>query len=161
MTRSFITLSLALLALTLLLTTTLGQQPVSSQQELVNKYCATCHSEKAKTGGLVLEKLDVDHPGNNPEDWEKVIRKLRAGLMPPTGASRPDRATLDGFRTKLEAGSDQAAVAKPHPGVTALHRLNRTEYANSVRDLLSIDVDVATILPADDSSEGLDNIADV
>jgi len=161
MTRSFIHLSPALLALTLLLTTTLGQQPVSSQQELVNKYCATCHSEKAKTGGLVLEKLDVDHPGNNPEVWEKVIRKLRAGLMPPTGASRPDRATLESFRTKLEAGIDQAAVAKPNPGVTALHRLNRTEYANSVRELLSIDVDVATILPADDSSEGLDNIADV
>jgi hypothetical protein len=138
-----------------------GQQPVSSQQELVNKYCATCHSERTKSGGLVLEKLDVDHPGSNPELWEKVIRKLRAGLMPPSGAARPDRAALDGFRATLEGGIDQAARSKSNPGVTALHRLNRNEYANAVRDLIEVDVDVSTILPADDSSEGLDNIAEV
>jgi hypothetical protein len=147
--------------LALILTPTLGQQPVSSQQELVNKYCVTCHNEKAKTGGLVLEKLDVDHPATNAETWEKVIRKLRAGLMPPFGAPRPDRANLENFRGTLEAGIDQAAATKANPGVTALHRMNRTEYANAIRDLLAIDVDVATILPADDSSEGLDNIADV
>src|SRR5205085_3775444 len=97
----------------------------------------------------------------NAELWEKVIRKLRAGLMPPTGAPRPDRAVLDDLRGTLEASSDRAALAKPNPGVTALHRLNRTEYANAVRDLTAVDVDITTILPADDSSEGLDNIADV
>jgi hypothetical protein len=144
-----------------LLTPTFGQQPVSSQQELVNKYCATCHSERTKSGGLVLEKLDVDHPGGNAEVWEKVIRKLRAGLMPPSGAARPDRASLESFRATLESNIDQATRSKPNPGVTALHRLNRNEYANAVRDLIEVDVDVATILPADDSSEGLDNIADV
>src|SRR5262245_50576353 len=148
-------------SLALLLTSTFGQQPASTQHELVNKYCVTCHNEKAKTGGIVLEKADVDHPAANAELWEKVIRKLRAGLMPPSGANRPDRAVLDKFRATLETSIDEAAASKPTPGATALHRLNRTEYANAVRDLIAVDVDVATILPADDSSEGLDNIADV
>jgi hypothetical protein len=161
MTRFFILAVSALFALTLLLATTLGQQPVSAQQELVNKYCASCHSEKAKSGGLVLEGINAERPDANPEVWEKVIRKLRAGLMPPSGAARPAHAELERFRRVLEVSIDQAAAAKPNPGVTALHRLNRTEYANAIRDLLSVDVDVATILPADDSSEGLDNIADV
>jgi len=137
-----------------------AQQP-SSQQDLVSKYCLTCHNDKLQTGGLTLEKLDAAHPARDAETWEKVIRKLRAGLMPPSGAPRPDRATLDTFRASLEASIDQAASERPNPGATALHRLNRTEYANAIRDLLAIDVDVATILPADDSSEGLDNIADV
>src|SRR2546426_3415360 len=137
-----------------------AQQP-ASQQDLVNRYCLTCHNDKLQTGGLTLEKLDAAHPARDAETWEKVIRKLRAGLMPPSGAPRPDRATLDTFRASLEASIDQAASERPNPGATALHRLNRTEYANAIRDLLAIDVDVATILPADDSSEGLDNIADV
>src|SRR5882672_109150 len=135
-----------------------GQQP-ASQQDLVNRYCLTCHNDKLQTGGLTLEKVDAAHPARDAETWEKVIRKLRAGLMPPSGAPRPDRATLDTFRASLEASIDQAASERPNPGATALHRLNRTEYANAIRDLLAIDVDVATILPADDSSEGLDNIA--
>src|SRR5205085_11046751 len=133
----------------------------SSQQELVNKYCVGCHNEKAKTGGLTLEKMDVDHPFANAETWEKVIKKVRAGLMPPSGATRPDRPTLDTFRSTLEVAIDRASLQQKNPGVTMLHRLNRTEYANAVHDLINVDVDVATILPADDSSEGLDNIADV
>jgi len=161
MNRIPINTAVAIVALGLILTTTLGQQPPSQQQQLVNKYCVTCHNEKAKTGGIVLEKVDVDHPAANAELWEKAIRKLRAGLMPPSGAPRPDRAVLESFRATLEAGIDQSAVTKSNPGATALHRLNRTEYANAIRDLLGVDVDVATILPADDSSEGLDNIADV
>jgi len=161
MNRASINTGLIVGSLALLLTSTLGQQPASSQQELVNKYCVTCHNERAKTGGILLEKMDVDHPAANAELWEKVIRKLRAGLMPPSGAPRPDRAVLDKFRASLETSIDQAAASKPTPGATALHRLNRTEYANAVRDLIAVDVDVATILPADDSSEGLDNIAEV
>src|SRR5215471_8265800 len=161
MNRASINTGLIVGSLALLLTSTLGQQPASSQQELVNKYCVTCHNERAKTGGIVLEKMDVDHPAANAELWEKVIRKVRAGLMPPSGAPRPDRAVLDKFRASLETSIDQAAASKPTPGATALHRLNRTEYANAVRDLLAVDVDVATVLPANDSSEGLDNIADV
>src|SRR5262245_29700358 len=105
--------------------------------------------------------MDATHPELNAELWEKVIRKVRAGLMPPAGANRPGRAALENFRATLESSIDKAAATKPNPGVTALHRLNRTEYANAIRDLIAVDVDVSTILPADDSSEGLDNIADV
>ncbi|HLH30653.1 MAG TPA: DUF1587 domain-containing protein, partial [Terriglobia bacterium] len=133
----------------------------SPQRQLVTKYCVGCHNDRAKTGGLSLEKLDVDHPDTNAETFEKAIRKLRAGLMPPAGAQRPDRETLESFQTSLENAIDTAAAQHKNPGVTALHRLNRTEYANAIRDLINVDVDVSTILPADDSSEGLDNIADV
>jgi hypothetical protein len=161
MNRALMNIGLLVVCFALVLTSTFGQQPAPSQQELVNKYCVTCHNERAKTGGIVLEKIDVDHPAASAELWERVIRKLRAGLMPPSGAPRPDRAVLDKFRASLETVIDQAAASKPTPGATALHRLNRTEYANAVRDLIAVDVDMATILPADDSSEGLDNIADV
>jgi Protein of unknown function (DUF1592)/Protein of unknown function (DUF1588)/Protein of unknown function (DUF1585)/Protein of unknown function (DUF1587)/Protein of unknown function (DUF1595)/Planctomycete cytochrome C len=161
MNRALMNIGLLVVCFALVLTSTFGQQAASSQQELVNKYCVTCHNERAKTGGIVLEKIDVDHPAASAELWERVIRKLRAGLMPPSGAPRPDRAVLDKFRASLETAIDQAAASKPTPGATALHRLNRTEYANAVRDLIAVDVDMATILPADDSSEGLDNIADV
>src|SRR5437763_16410050 len=107
-----------------------GRQPATgpsqdgSPQELVNTYCITCHNERAKTGGLALDKLDVQHVGENAETWEKVVRKLRSGMMPPSGARRPDRATLDGFTVSLEAALDRASAAKPNPGTTALHRLN-------------------------------------
>jgi cytochrome c551/c552 len=127
---------------------------------LLDQYCVGCHNEKLKTGGLALDKLDVDRPGENAETWEKVIRKLRAGMMPPAGAGRPDRATLDAFAHRLEAQLDRAAAANPNPGALGLHRLNRSEYANAVRDLLALDIDAATLLPSDDSSEGFDNIAD-
>src|SRR5437588_6564379 len=132
-----------------------------SNRDVVTKYCLTCHSDNAKTGGLSLEKLDVDHPAADAEVWEKAIRKLRAGLMPPAGMLRPDHAALDAFRSTLETSIDRAASEKVNPGLTALHRLNRAEYANAIRDLIAIDVDASTILPADDSSEGLDNIAEV
>jgi len=128
-------------------------------QSLVNQYCVGCHNEKSKTGNLSLDKLDVARPGDAPEVWEKVVRKLRAGMMPPAGMPRPDRATFDTFTTKLETELNRAAAAKPNPGTTGLHRLNRAEYANAIRDLLALDVDAATLLPADDSSEGFDNIA--
>jgi hypothetical protein len=108
----------------------------------------------------MLDKLDFTHPGKDAESWEKVVRKVRAGMMPPGGAPRPDRATMDTFAATLEAELDRAAAASPNPGFTGLHRLNRTEYANAIRDLLALDIDAATLLPADDSSEGFDNIAD-
>jgi cytochrome c551/c552 len=132
----------------------------AQEQALLNQYCITCHNEKLKTAGLMLDKLDFEHPGPNAETWEKVVRKVRAGMMPPGGAPRPDRATMDAFAAKLETGLDRAAAASPNPGFTGLHRLNRTEYANVIRDLLSLDIDASTLLPADDSSEGFDNIAD-
>jgi len=132
----------------------------SGEQALLNRYCISCHNEKTKTAGLMLDKLDFTNPGKDAESWEKAVRKVRSGMMPPAGAPRPDRATMDAFADKLEAELDRAAAANPNPGFTGLHRLNRTEYANAIRDLLALDIDAATLLPADDSSEGFDNIAD-
>jgi cytochrome c551/c552 len=139
-------------------------QTAPQEQALINQYCVACHSERLKTGGLVLEKLDPAHAADSSETsetWEKVIRKVRAGMMPPAGAPRPNRPTLDAFAASLEAQLDRAAAAHPNPGATALHRLNRNEYGNAIRDLLALDVDVSTLLPADDSAEGFDNVADV
>ena len=124
-------------------------------------YCVTCHNDKVKTGNLSLEQISLDRAVADAETLEKVIRKVRAGLMPPAGAKRPDRATLDNFASSIENAIDRAAAASPNPGKTPLHRMNRAEYANAIRDLLSLDVDASTLLPADDSSRGFDNIADV
>jgi hypothetical protein len=135
-------------------------QTQAPEQAVLNQYCVTCHNQKTKIAGLMLDKLDFTHPAPNAEIWEKVVRKVRAGMMPPGGAPRPDRATLDAFAAKLETELDRAAAANPNPGFVGLHRLNRTEYANAVHDLLALDIDASTLLPADDSSEGFDNIAD-
>jgi cytochrome c551/c552 len=132
-----------------------GQAPA-----LLTQYCVTCHNEKSKTAGLMLDKLDASHPGDHAEVWEKVVRKIRAGMMPPSGAPRPARAELDALAALLETELDGAAAAHPNPGSVGLHRLNRTEYANAIRDLLDLEVDPSTLLPADDSSEGFDNVAD-
>src|SRR5262245_16670593 len=146
----------------LLLSTTIGQQrTTSSQKAIVTQYCVTCHSDKAQTGNLSLESLDVDRPEANAEVWEKVTRKLRAGLMPPSGMPRPEPAALETFRRTLESSLDRAAAAKPNPGTTPLHRMNRAEYGNAIRDLIAVDIEAAAYLPADDSMDGLDNIADV
>jgi mono/diheme cytochrome c family protein len=128
-------------------------------QATVTRYCATCHSARLKTGGLVLEGVPVAQAAQQPEVWEKVVRKVRAGMMPPANAPRPDRATLDGLAAAVETAIDRAAAVSPNPGAPGLHRLNRTEYANAVRDLLELPVDAASLLPGDDSSEGFDNIA--
>jgi cytochrome c551/c552 len=130
-------------------------------QALLNQYCVTCHNAKLKTGGLELDKLDLHRVDANAETWEKVARKLRAGMMPPAGAPRPDRHALDSLAGAVEQALDRAAAANPNPGRAPLHRMNRGEYANAIRDLLAVDVDASTLLPADDSSNGFDNIADV
>lgn len=147
---------------------TMGTQMSAAPQEritqspraLLDKYCVTCHSQRLKTGGLVLEKLDTDKVGDNAEIWEKVAEKLRGGMMPPPGMPRPDKAVLDGFTTWAETELDRASLAHPNPGRVGLHRLNRAEYGNAVRDLLGLQIDAADMLPADDSSSGFDNIAD-
>ncbi|RPI56881.1 MAG: DUF1592 domain-containing protein [Acidobacteria bacterium] len=134
----------------------------ASQQALVNRYCITCHSERVKTGGLSLEKTDIANAGAHAEIWEKVVQKLHGNLMPPPGRPRPDDSALTRFVAYLETSLDRAAEANPNPGRTeALHRLNRAEYRNAVRDLLALDIDVASMLPADDVSYGFDNIAGV
>jgi len=127
----------------------------------VKDYCAACHNEGTKTGGLVLTNLD---PANIPADaevWEKVIRKVRTGMMPPFGVRHPDPKTRATFVSQLSATLDRASAAKPNPGRPALYRLNRTEYANAISDLLDLEVDAVTLLPPDDSAYGFDNVADV
>src|SRR5262245_14345989 len=125
---------------------------------LSRTYCETCHNDRLKTGGLSLQGLALDR---DAETWEKVIRKVRSGMMPPAGAKRPERAALDAFASSIENAIDRAAAANPNPGRAPLHRMNRAEYENAIRDLLALDVDSSTLLPADDSSHGFDNIADV
>ena len=128
---------------------------------LVARYCVTCHNDKGRIGGLSLQSADVTEVTRNAEIWEKAVRKLRVGAMPPAGAPRPDAAALDHLASYLETSLDRAYAAKPNPGRAPLHRLNRTEYANAVRDLLNLEVDAAALLPPDDESSGFDNIADV
>jgi mono/diheme cytochrome c family protein len=134
---------------------------ISSHKALVNQYCVSCHNQRLKTGGLALDQFNVDNVAEGPELWEKVVRKLRGGMMPPQGMPRPTQPVTDELITYLETSLDKNVAAKPIPGRSPLHRLNRTEYSNAIRDLLDLDVDVAALLPADDESNGFDNIADV
>src|SRR5262245_16628053 len=130
---------------------------VSTQRALLDQYCVTCHNARAKTANLLLDQLDLAHLGDQAEIGEKVVRKLRAGLMPPTNMKRPDPATMEALITWMENELDRGAVTHlPAPG---LHRLNRTEYGNAIRDLLGLDVDATKFLPSDDSTRGFDNIA--
>ena len=137
------------------------QTSASPAQGVIDRYCATCHNPRTKAGGLAFDVFPVADASGTPQTWEKVIRKLRTGMMPPSGAPRPDRATLDGLAATVEGALDRAAAATPNPGAPALHRLNRTEYGNAIRDLLDLPIDAAKLLPGDDSSEGFDNQASV
>jgi cytochrome c553 len=127
----------------------------------VDNYCTSCHSDDMHRGGLSLESFDLAHPEKNAEQAEKIIRKLRAGMMPPPGRQRPSEAELNALAASLETSLDRAELAHPYAGFTPLHRLNRLEYANSVKALLDLDVDAADLLPADDMSHGFNNMADV
>ena len=141
---------------------TAGARAAGDQQALLDQYCLTCHNERLEVGGLSLQNVDIANVADHPGVWEKVVRKLRAGSMPPRPRPRPETAVYNGFRSWLEAELDAAAAAAPDAGRTeALHRLSRTEYRTVVRDLLDLDVDVSELLPADDTSYGFDNIAGV
>jgi hypothetical protein len=131
----------------------------AAERALLDQYCVTCHNDKAKTANFSLQKEDINTVGDHPEVWERVIRKLRAGMMPPPGMPRPPLEKYEELRDALEAQVDQKATAHPNPGSVVLHRLNRTEYANAIRDLLDLQIDVSTLLPADDSAHGFDNVA--
>ena len=129
--------------------------------ELVNKYCVSCHNEKLKTAGLALDRTDADNPSSSQETWEKVIVKLRSRAMPPPKLPRPDNATYDKVAAYLESGLDRAAAAHVNPGRSAsLHRLNRAEYANVVRDLIAVEVDPKQMLPPDEQAFGFENNAE-
>jgi hypothetical protein len=130
---------------------------VSTQRAVIDEFCVECHNGTLKTANLELDKLDLAHLGNHAEIGEKVVRKLRAGMMPPAGNPRPDQAAREALITWMETELDHSAVTHlPPPG---LHRLNRTEYTNAIRDVLALQVDATKFLPADDSTRGFDNIA--
>jgi Protein of unknown function (DUF1592)/Protein of unknown function (DUF1588)/Protein of unknown function (DUF1587)/Protein of unknown function (DUF1585)/Protein of unknown function (DUF1595) len=134
---------------------------IDTQNKLVAQNCASCHSEKMHSGELVLAGFDAAKIAEHPDITEKMIRKLRAGMMPPPGARRPDAATLKTFVESLETRMDAAATLSPNPGWRPFQRLNRAEYHAAVKDLLGIDVDVNAFLPPDTISKGFDNVADV
>ena len=153
-------------------------QPEQDYRRLVDQYCVACHNQQIVNAapdqitdplasqlrvlGLALDTLDLGAVADAAEHWEKVVRKLRAGLMPPAGMPRPETATLDGFRAWLETELDNATTAAPNPGRTAtFHRLNRAEYSNAIRDLLALEINANDFLPADDGSYGFDNIGGV
>jgi hypothetical protein len=127
----------------------------------LKQYCVSCHNARVKSGGLALDALDPLMLEGHADVWEKVVRKLRTGMMPPDGAPRPAAVARETFTTSLESALDRLAARQLDPGAPALHRLNRAEYANVIRDLLALDVDVSALLPPDDSAAGFDNIADV
>src|ERR1700682_1792320 len=118
---------------------------VSAPRAVIDHYCVTCHNQKAKTANLTFDTMDLTQVGKDAAVWELAVRKLRGGMMPPPGMPRPDPATVTSFVTFLETSLDQAALASPNPGTVALHRLNRAEYANAVKDVLGVDADGAAL----------------
>jgi mono/diheme cytochrome c family protein len=147
--------------------TAVGQQPAAATlagaggpRAVLDKYCVTCHNQRLKTAGLMLDTLDPARIGERAEVWEKVVRKIRTGAMPPAGRPRPDKALADGVAASIEESLDRVAAEHPDPGRPTLHRLNRIEYANAIRDLLALEIDPASLLPADNAAYGFDNNAD-
>jgi len=141
--------------------------PAAASATLLKQYCVTCHNERLKTGGFVIDPADVANVGSGADRWEKVVRKLRTQSMPPPGAPRPDAASYDRVATFLETELDRTEAARPHLGKLPLtHRLSRTENRNAVRDLLALEslpreVSIDYLLPPDNISSGFDNIADL
>ena len=133
--------------------------PAPSPRRLVDRYCVTCHNERLKTADLRLDRIDIDNPSADAEIWEKVVRKVHTGTLPPSNMPQPSQDERRALLTWLETSLDTASAAKPNPGRTeTLRRLNRTEYQNAVRDLLALDIDAASLLPPDDSGHGFDNV---
>jgi hypothetical protein len=136
-------------------------QPAVSHQALLPRYCATCHSTQVKTAGVVLQGLDPSDTAHNAELLERVLRKIKTGQMPPPGMPRPDAAVVAEFSKWLEGALDAEAAAHPNAGRPAIHRLNRSEYGNAIRDVLDLDINAGALLPGDDTGYGFDNIGDV
>ena len=133
----------------------------STWRAVLDRYCVTCHNERLLTGNLALDGIDVEHVGADAEVWEKVLQKLRTQAMPPPRRPRPDAATYGAFAAWLETALDRSASEQPNPGRPTIHRLNRLEYTNGIRDLLHLEIDTGTMLPADDLAYGFDNNADI
>ncbi len=138
-----------------------AQADTLPQRALLDQYCVGCHNSKLSTAGVSLQGLDPANVGDNASVLERVLRKVRSGQMPPPGLPRPDASVTAAFTASLEGALDRAASANPDPGRPAVHRLNRAEYSNAIRDLLALDVKPGSLLPADDSGYGFDNIGDL
>ena len=138
-----------------------GAPDVETVRAVLGRYCETCHNDRLRTAGLALDTMDPARVGDHAAAWEKVVSKLRAGSMPPAGRPRPDEAAYAAVAATLETALDQAAAVAPNPGRTTLHRLNRREYANAIRDLLALEIDGGALLPADNADLGFDNMADI
>jgi len=134
---------------------------VPPERAVLDKYCVTCHNERLKTAGLTLDRLDSGNVAADAMTWEKVVKKLRSGAMPPAGSPRPEKTAIAALASSLETRLDQAAGAAPNPGHASAHRLNRVEYVTAVRELLALDIDGQALLPADPVGYGFDNIGDV
>jgi mono/diheme cytochrome c family protein len=134
----------------------------AAHRDVLKRYCVTCHNQRLKTAGLLLDSLDITDVGQAADSWEKVLRKVRASSMPPAGSPRPDLATYKSLASWLEHELDRAALAHPNAGrAPVYHRLNRTEYQNAIRDILGLDLDVAAFIPGDDAAFGFDNIGEM
>src|SRR5438128_12246664 len=140
---------------------TATRQPTSPSRALLDQYCVACHNERLKTAGVMFDKVDLGRADVHRELFEKVVRKLRSGQMPPQDRPRPDQAAVTAFVTALEAELDRVSAAAPDPGRVVSHRLNRTEYVNVIRDLLALEIDGAALLPSDMAGFGFDNNAEV
>src|SRR5688572_2089531 len=165
-TRALTSISLLLAGAIFFPATTLPAQnsppaAATTPRATLDKYCIGCHRGPTAFAGLNLDTLDIANFETNGAIWEKLARKVRNREMPPAGMPRPDAATYDALVKYIETGRDRLAEANPNPGRPTLHRLNRTEYGNAVRDLLALEIDVAELLPADDIGYGFDNIGDV
>ena len=141
--------------------TVVDADPAGSDNDVVREYCVRCHNDRRLRGNLSLESFDALAPHLQGDVAEKMIVKLRAGMMPPPGVSRPSGDTLDALVAGLEARIDAVAAANPAPGGRPFQRLNQAEYAASIRDLLGVEIDAASLLPPDTKSANFDNIADV
>ena len=136
--------------------------PAASRHDVLTKYCVTCHNDRLRTAGLQIDRLQTSPIADNAPEWEKIVTKLRTGEMPPQGRPRPDAATYGAIVDELESALDAAARANPHPGRVPVHRMNRSEYSNAIRDLLGLEVDARGLLSSDEADqEGFDNVASV
>ena len=162
--RAVVCMRLAILFGAIVVTSLHAQSsPAADSRAVLNQYCSACHNAKLNTAGLALESLDIAQPAARADKWEQVVRRLRTSTMPPRGMPRPNQAAYDAVAGWLESEIDKDAAAHPNPGRSnTVHRLNRTEYHNAVRDLFGLDVDIASLLPGDDTADGgFDNNADV
>jgi mono/diheme cytochrome c family protein len=139
----------------------LASMSAGDARALVDRYCVSCHNQRTKAADLLLDRAHLDRVAEDADAWEKVVKKLKTGAMPPAGSPRPETATLNTFVTWLESTLDREAASAPNPGRPAVHRLNRTEYTNAIRDLLGLTIDGSAFLPADTTGFGFDNVADI